>query len=517
MSTIARCFGFFAVLMLSLPIAAPATQRPDAQHLVNAAITAMGGQQALTAIRAVKLEGVGHRNMLEQSIRPSGPWLPDYFKFSELRDFAHQRKRVSEEHGGFGAIGWMTNQDGWLPLTYVVADGATARITKAGAAPNSPRALTKAEEDLALGPARVLLTALAAPNLHTEADVMLHGYQHHVVAWRWQGFPVRLYLNPRSALPAAVEWVRPYPYNVFLNVWGDVTTRVTYGLWSLLPDGLRYPRFWSVERNGQPAMSRTIAAIHLNPAIDDSAFDIPDDVRAAYANRARTIDALPLGSAKRPPQDVAPGVVQIAGAWNVALIRQNDGIVILEGPISSAYSARVIDAAKKQFPGLPVKAVVTTSDAWPHIGGLREYVAQGIAVYALDLNTPILKRLFTAPHTFRPDALAKQPRAPRLTLVSTRTRLGSGANRLELIPYRTQTGERQMLVYFPASQVLYTSDLFAPIDAQHWFTPETVLEANNAVQREHLQVKTAFGMHYSATPWENIVQPGAAVKRNTRS
>jgi hypothetical protein len=31
----------------------------------------------------------------------------------------------------------------------------------------------------------------------------------------------------------------------------------------------------------------------------------------------------------------------------------------------------------ERYPGVKVKAVVTTSDAWPHLGGVREYVARG--------------------------------------------------------------------------------------------------------------------------------------------
>jgi hypothetical protein len=37
-------------------------------------------------------------------------------------------------------------------------------------------------------------------------------------------------------------------------------------------------------------------------------------------------------------------------------------------------------------PGKRVKAVITTSTAYPHFGGLREYVARGIPVYAADVN-----------------------------------------------------------------------------------------------------------------------------------
>ena len=217
--------------------------------------------------------------------------------------------------------------------------------------------------------------------------------------------------------------------------------------------------------------------------------------------------ALPisLGVPGQPATEIEPGVVHIPGAWNVNLIRQNDGIVVLEGPLSPDYSLKVLDQAHRRFPDLPVKAVITTSDSWPHIGGLREYVVRGIPIYALDLDRPVLTRLFNAPRSFIPDDLQRHPRAPRWHLVASRTALGAGANRLELIPYRTETGERQMMVYLPRYRLLYSSDLFAPDEKDTWFTPEYLLELRNAVAREHLEVDAVFGMHYDVMPYETVM------------
>jgi hypothetical protein len=38
------------------------------------------------------------------------------------------------------------------------------------------------------------------------------------------------------------------------------------------------------------------------------------------------------------------------------------------------------------------------------------------------------------------------------------------------------------------------------------FLPQQVAEAVEAVTREHLVVKSAFGMHYDALPWATIVK-----------
>jgi hypothetical protein len=56
-------------------------------------------------------------------------------------------------------------------------------------------------ESLALGPVPVLLSALAAPDLHFEAAQMLRSTSHAVVAFTWRKTPVRVLLNPFNHLP----------------------------------------------------------------------------------------------------------------------------------------------------------------------------------------------------------------------------------------------------------------------------------------------------------------------------
>ena len=189
----------------------------------------------------------------------------------------------------------------------------------------------------------------------------------------------------------------------------------------------------------------------------------------------------------------------------MGIVRQPDGIVIIEGPISSGYSAKVMADARQRYPGLPIKAVVTTSDSWPHIGGMREYAAKGIRIYALDHNQAILERLLAAPRKMNPDAFALSSKPARFTLVSKRTVVGTGPNRFELIPLRTVTGERQMALWFPELKMLYCSDLFQRDQKGEFFLPQTVSEMVSLVEREKLEVKAAFAMHLPMTRWEEIV------------
>ena len=355
-----------------------------------------------------------------------------------------------------------------------------------------------------LSPQRALAAALADPDLRREKDVVLQGVPHHVVSFGSRGGQRRVFLNAETGFLTAVEVRRAYPDDRYWQIWGDLTTRVSYSFWDLRPGGLFFPLQWDVERGGRPWRSLNLTKIEPGPAFPADAFDIPETVRTAFASRSKiSLDDPELGDASRPGAELAPGVVYVPGSWGVTLVGQRDGVVVLEAPISAGYSARVIEEAARRFPGSPLKAVVTTSDSWPHFGGIREYVARGIPVYVLDHNVPQIRRALESPHRLHPDALARRPRAAILRPVSGRTVIGEGANRIELYPVRGESGERMMLAFLPGPGILYASDLY---QTGRGGPPEYAWEVAEVAQRERLQVKTVFAMHSDPQPWAALIE-----------
>lgn len=479
-----------------------------AKSWVRAAISAMGGEEKLLSIRKLKLKCQGHTYLLEQSERPEGPWIVNYEEISEVRDLEGRRFRQEVVSRGPAAGPDMTS----------ITEQGTVFTFTSGAQSRPVRSVPADDEWLALSPERVLFSALAATDIRAEGDVTLQGVSHHVVAFSWQQRPVRVFINIDTSLPTAIENVCSYPYDGFWSVWGDVRTRTYLSFWTLESGGVHYPRQWDVERNGQTYKAFSITELAVNPDVPNDSLTVPANVRQALASRkTTTIEERPLGRPDRPAKEIAPGVVQIPGAWNITLVKQNDGVVVIEAPISSGYSEKVIAEIARRFPNAPIKAVISTSDAWPHIGGVREYVSRGIPVYALDLNRPILERIVAAPHSLAPDSLSRAPRKPNFRILSRKTIIGSGPNALEIYPVRTETGERMLMVYLPDHRLLYGADLVqGPLPDGSFFMPQYLSELIDAARREKLDVETVFAMHALPTPWAKITAAVASASANSK-
>jgi hypothetical protein len=483
------------LVLLGLFLASSALAAEDvARAHLRASLEAMGGEAKLQALSALRIQGIGHWNLMEQSERPAPPWLVSYEQVDEVRDLRQRRLRMKTEGRGSPGL------EDWQGATMVLSDGVVMMERGGQRRPAGGAQLQDLNERLDFAPERILLTALAAPELRALADTRLQDVPHHVVAFRHGHARVKLYLNARTRLPTMVETLDAHPSDFFWSVWGDVTTRWFFQAWSLEPGGLRHPRHWEWERKGQAYHSFTVTRLELAPKVSEEDFAIPEDVKKGFAARGRmTADDLPLGRPDRPAVELAPGVVHLPGAWDVTLVKQDDGLVIIEAPISSGYSARILEEAQRRFPGVKVKAVVSTSDAWPHVGGVREYAARGIPLHVLDLNRPLLQGVLTAPRTLAPDALARAPRAASLVNVGQRVKLGAGKNRLELVPVRTETGERMLFVALPEHRLLYISDLVQPRPDGTFFNVQQVSETMEVIARERLEVARVFGMHLGAT------------------
>lgn len=357
-----------------------------------------------------------------------------------------------------------------------------------------------------LSPERVLLTADTARDLHAIGDTAVDGVHELGIGFTWSGRPVRVWLNALTNLPMVVEYAQSYPESITGGAWGDVRVRSSYGAWVILPGGLHYPTQSELAWNDVPFRTTVLADVSENPVTPDSGFMISSAGRAD-SRRPASLNAndLPLGSTDHPATEIEPGVVQIPGGWYTTIVRQPDGIVIIEAPISSGYSAKVLVEAARRFPNVPVKAVITTSNYWWYIAGLREYVARGIPIYVLDANRQEIQAVITAPHRIDPDHLQRSPQPPRLVSVSGKTVIGSGQNRLELYPIRTSTTSSMLMVYMPSHQLLYSSDMAQPLGPDGTFIfPQYLWDLRRAVTENGLSVTTLIGMHMSPTPWSKL-------------
>jgi hypothetical protein len=470
----------------------PGCDHLNAKACVEQAIDAMGGQQRLTNIRSASYETVGHTVLSEQSYRQQ-PFITSYERDKVTVDF-DKRRLIRDVK-----ITWPEADPhaAELAVTLIATPQGGVYHAKQGDSPCSLSDLDDTRDTLALGPERLLLNAAAATDLHYAPSQWLRATPHSVVEFTWQGVPVKVLLNAYNHLPDALERTRTFSDYWF--AWGDVDQRIYFDNWHVV-QGVVFPTNRIDQRNGLLYASTQLLDPAFNVAIDDKVFAMDPTVAAKSAQSKGWNRAF----SDKQHVELAPGVELYKGAWNATLIKQGDGVLVLEAPISPAYVQGILAKVRNDYPGVPIKGVLSTSDSWPHMAGVRQAVAEGVPVYVLDLNKPLLDRLVSAPHRLQPDTLQANPKKPHWIVVGNHVEVGQGANRVVLYPLRGASTERQYMVYFPQYKLLYASDTLAWNSDHSLYDPDLMYEVTQAVAREHLQVDTVYAMHEGPTPWVDV-------------
>jgi hypothetical protein len=285
-----------ALLLATHVSAATVETEASARRWIATAIERMGGPAALSSLATstLRLEWVGYRNLLEQSERPEGPWIPQIERTVEIWDV--QGGRWDETINA-------TIADDTYSIRTIVADGAAARRFGETWGPAGEGDIVEAQELMALAPQQLLLDAAAAPDLRREPDTTLQGVRHHAVSFGSGEDRRRIFLNVETGFLTAVEIRRPYPESLYWQVWGDVTTRVEYSYWDIRPGGLFYPLQWDVARGGRPwrrSRSRSSSPAPARGHRSD-AFVIPDAAKTRSPSARSSRWRIPRSGTPRVP------------------------------------------------------------------------------------------------------------------------------------------------------------------------------------------------------------------------
>ncbi len=452
--------------------------QPPALDVIERSFSAMGGMKKLSSLRSLESKIVGHVYALEQSERPEGPWFVTYVNGVENLDFETASARFKSRSSG---VMFPEPQD--FTVEYGFAD--PQKPTRKGG--SFGFSAQDARRQLALCPERVLFTALASRDLALEAPTIFHEVKHDVLKFHWGNLPVTLLINHQTHLPSAVESLEPG--DGYWSIWGDVRYRTVWGNWDIAPKGIMLPTLWDYERNGIRQEEYWLANWKLGWGEPKSSQAVSNQLSGAVPS---------VGGAKRPIPfrviEVAPGVVQYLSSFNCAAIEQEDGVVLLEAVVSGEYAQAILNDVHKRFPGKPIKAVISSDDAWPHIGGLRQLVSLGIPIYSVRPNREILNRLFKAPSKLIPDELEKHPRSAHIVYVDKKCVLGKGKNTLEIYPMLGSVCERMLYGYLPHSKLLYAPDVIQHLGDQ-WFNVNLIGELVRAVDRDGVAPESAFAFH----------------------
>jgi glyoxylase-like metal-dependent hydrolase (beta-lactamase superfamily II) len=243
--------------------------------------------------------------------------------------------------------------------------------------------------------------------------------------------------------------------------------------------------------------------LQINTRPADTIFQGPDG-----------FEKLPAPPATPPP----PAVSKIAedvyileglagGTHNVLFVAFNDHVLVVEAPEQILYNNNSVQALAKireTVPGKPIKYLVLTHHHSDHAGGFREYVAEGATI----VTTAETKSFLEKAAAVESSLLPKLSSGPKLTIetVENKKRVFQDDKHLvEVYDIGPNPHAKEILVvYLPKEKILFQADMLNP--AANGTIPiaqDSTISFSEKLQQLDLKVDKIYGVHgRSATPEE---------------
>ena len=464
---------------------------------VNRAVEALGGEAALNQLKTIAMRGSDTNWEIESSVH-SGESAElrkgAESTFNVRRDLAAGNARTDRQRTVVrtpqpllqnfseivaGEIGYVSGVDSASRTQFSVRSnpsghpmsGARTALAMRELTRQSPRLLLDMKND------RKAVKAIAAQTVDGKA---LPAVQYDVRNWSYI-----VMFDPQSGLPARIRTRDGDP------IQGDSNFDLVLSDWRSVA-GVQVAHNLTYKLNERDLLAIKYDQVTPNPSLGAELFEIPITARA-LAVRAALGSGLPYqwmmrrsawgnlmdsdtvgwdGGAMAEPTlgDIATGISVSQGvSHNSMVVEMDTYLVVFDAPISEQFSAWFIEAAKKRYPGKPIKYLILTHHHWDHTAGARTYAAEGAAVVVGKGNKAHFTHMFSAAGAALNDRLHHNPRKATVIEVDGKYVLKDRKREVHAYLIDSQHSIATLIGYVPDAKIGFVTDIWssnAPLPAK---------------------------------------------------
>jgi hypothetical protein len=181
----------------------------------------------------------------------------------------------------------------------------------------------------------------------------------------------------------------------------------------------------------------------------------------------------------------------------VAMVR--DTVFLFDASIGEGRARQDSSWIARLFPGNHPVVLVVTDVAWPHVAGVRFWVARGAILVTHRLSEPFLSQVLARRWTKTPDALeAVRHRVRPVFRVADRAqRLGGGG--VLLAPIDGVGSEGALMAYLRTDEFLWAGDYIQGLEPALYTN-----EVWRAARREGIVPRRTAAQHLRLTDWSAV-------------
>jgi len=292
----------------------------------------------------------------------------------------------------------------------------------------------------------------------------------------------------QGAVPVKLDRTEPH------YLWGQQHVEYLYSTW-ILSDSVAFPGSAIRTADGQVIMNRTYALIHLTPR--DSIPGLRLSTPALPVRPPRFLQALPPDT-----QRIASGTVVLHNAgYNETISLARDTVFIFDATQSDDRARQDSALIARIFPGHHAVVLVVTDLAWPHVAGVRFWVATGATIVSHRASRAFLEQVVARRWTLAPDKLEQHRATARFRFRPVSESLALAGGDIIVHSIDGIGSEGALMVYVKSARFVWASDYVQDVSTPTLYA----LEVWRAVARAGWTPDRVEAEHIPVTPWSRIV------------
>jgi glyoxylase-like metal-dependent hydrolase (beta-lactamase superfamily II) len=491
-----KLFLVAALLLLQVSTSVMAQQLTAAQRsyqqarrVLDDAIEAHGGVEALRAIKDFTLKEKGKLHARFQSPNGDGPFATGTSEETLIVDT--ERGLVFDElkttNPGF---------NNWNRTVIKGTEGQNYDMWSRTVTPVVNPSVNNFRGQIRRLPPFVLIEALdRAATLRWIGEDEIDGKKQKVIS----------VLRPDNqqlslSFDAQTNLLTRYGYIYADPVTGDSEIAQTYSGYRTVGK-VKIPSGRILYNSGGVIQETEFTDVQLNSKPAESVFQGPDGFEKLEAPPATP----PPPAVSKIAEDVYLLQGLAGGTHNTLFVAFNDHVLVIEAPEQIIYgnvSTQALAKIKETVPGKPIKYLVLTHHHSDHAGGFREYVGEGATIVATSATKSFLEKAARAESSLLP----KMSQKLTIETIANKKRVFQDDKHVvEIYDIGPNPHANEILVaYFPKEKILFQADLLNP--AANGTIPiaqDTTVSFGERLKQLGLQVEKIYGVHgRAATPEE---------------
>jgi len=378
-----------------------------------------------------------------------------------------------------------------LPPSTMVSDARRAfSVTADPPRALGPLPLSALRNSRYLDPWPVVADWSAASDVRISGREVYRDYPRVVLVRAAPGGEQRLFIDPKSGFPIKLELVAPH------YLWGQQRVEYLYSNWIRVGAVMTAGASFALV-DGQPRTRQTVGAVDLVARTAAALPVLPDKPGQSAEELPRFLQPIDLTTVQ-----VGPSTYLLSNpGYTEAVTRVGDEVFVLDATQGEQRVDKVAHAIARLFPGARKVTVVVTDLAWPHVAGVRAWIARGATIVTHRAGQAFLHEVIDRRWTLAPDLLERRRNAVSVQIrgIEAATPLAGGA--LTLHPIDGVGSEVAVMAYVAADRFLWASDYLQPPSG---FASAYAAEVVSAVRREGLAPARAAAQHHALTAWSAI-------------